>query len=97
MAEEKFCQGCKQSHRCQEVYEHLSNMGGPSVVFKVILAFLVPIVVFVGSLAVFEGLLAGAVESENLQTVAGFVLALVVSGGFVFIIRLVNKGLVKNK
>ena len=97
MAEEKFCQGCKQSHRCQEVYEHLSNMGGPSVAFKVILAFLVPIVVFVGSLAIFEEILAGAIESKDLQTVTGFVLALVVSSCFVFITRMINKGLVKNK
>ena len=97
MAEEKFCQGCKQSHRCQDVYEQISQMGGPSVAFKVILAFLVPIVVFVGSLAVFEEILAGAIESKDLQMVTGFVLALVVSIGFVFIRRSINKGLVKNK
>ena len=97
MAEEKFCQGCKQSHRCQEVYEQISQMGGPSVVFKVILAFLLPIVVFVGSWAVFEEILAVIIESKELQTFTGFVLALLVSSGFVFIIRLINKGLVKNK
>jgi len=97
MADEKFCQGCNQSHRCQEVYEHLSRMGGPSVVSKVILAFLLPIVVFIGSLAVFEEILAGVIQSKELQTVTGLVLALVISSGFVFITRLINKGLVKNK
>lgn len=97
MAEEKFCQGCHQKHRCQEVYEHLSKMGGPSVVFKVILAFLLPILVFIGSLAAFEEILARVIHSKELQTVIGLLLALVVSSAFVFITRVINREFVKNK
>ena len=97
MAEEKFCQGCHQKHRCQEVYEHLSKVEGPSVVLKVILAFLLPILVFIGSLAAFEEILAKVIHSKELQTVIGSVLALVVSSAFVFIIRVINREFVKNK
>lgn len=97
MADEKFCQGCHQKHRCQEVYEHLSKIGGPSVVFKVIFAFLLPIVVFIVSLAAFDEILAGVIQSKELQTIIGLLLALVISSGFVFITRLINRGLFKNK
>lgn len=79
MAEEKFCQGCKQSHRCQEVYEHLSHIQGAGVVFKVILAFLLPIVVFIGCLSVFEVILAEVTTSKGVQTVISFLLALMAS------------------
>jgi len=97
MAEEKFCQGCHHKHRCQEVYEHLSHIQGAGVVFKVILAFFLPIVVFIGCLAVFEEILAKVIQSEELQTIAGLLLALVVSSAFVFITRVITREFVKNK
>ena len=40
MAQEEFCQGCNQRHRCQEVYQRLGSTEGPSVAFKVVVAFL---------------------------------------------------------
>lgn len=97
MAEEKFCQGCHQKHRCQEVYEHLSKIEGTPVVFKAVVAFLLPIVVFIGCLAAFEKILAKVIQSKELQTVIGLLLALVVSSAFVFITRVINRELVKNK
>ena len=97
MAEEKFCRGCHQKHRCQEVYEHLSHIQGAGVVLKVILAFLLPIVVFIVSLAAFEGFLSKVVRSKELQTIAGLLLSLVVSSAFVFITRVINREFVKNK
>ncbi len=97
MADEKFCQGCHQKHRCQEVYEHLSHVRGTGVVFKVIFAFLLPIAVFIVSLAAFEEILAKVTQSKELQTVIGLILALIVSSAFVFISRVINRGLVKNK
>ena len=97
MAEEKFCQGCHQKHRCQEVYEHLSQIEGPGVAFKVVIAFLLPIVVFIGCLATFEGILAEVTNSKGVQTVVGFLLALMVSGICILIIKVINKGLIKNK
>jgi hypothetical protein len=97
MADEKFCQGCHQKHRCQEVYEHLSHVRGTGVVFKVIFAFLLPIVVFIVSLAVFEEILAGVIQSKELQTVIGLTLALMVSSVSVFITRFINRFPVKNK
>lgn len=97
MAEEKFCQGCHQKHRCQEVYEHLSKIEGTPVVFKVVVAFLLPIVVFIGCLAAFEGILAEVTNSKGVQTVVGFLLALMVSSICIFIVKAINRGLIQHK
>ena len=48
----------------------------PSVVFRVVAAFLLPLVVFILSLAVFEGILAGAINSKEMRTAISFLLAL---------------------
>ncbi|MHC4640687.1 MAG: hypothetical protein ACYS32_03515 [Planctomycetota bacterium] len=97
MAEEKFCQGCNQSHRCQEVYEHLSQIKGPGVAFKVVIAFLLPILVFIGCLAAFEVILAEVTNSKGVQTAVGFFLALMVSGICILIVKAINRGLIKHK
>ena len=69
----------------------------PSVVLKVVVAFLMPMVVFIGSLAAFEEILAKFIHSKELQTVIGLLLALVVSSAFVLITRVINREFVKNK
>ena len=57
MDQQNLCQGCIQQNRCQEAYERLGRFQGPSVVRKVLIAFLMPMVVFIVSLAVLEHVL----------------------------------------
>ncbi|MHC4570729.1 MAG: hypothetical protein ACYS0C_01455 [Planctomycetota bacterium] len=76
MFEEKFCEECRQKHGCREVYRHLGKAKGPSVVFKVVVAFLLPLVVFIAALAVSEKILAGIINTAALRTVLSFLLAL---------------------
>ncbi len=57
MDQQNLCQGCIQQNRCQEAYERLGSFQGPSVVRKVLIAFLMPMVVFIVSLAVLEQVL----------------------------------------
>jgi hypothetical protein len=45
------CAGCNQKERCGRIYEKLGKSEGPNVTRPVILAFLLPMVVFIGSLA----------------------------------------------
>jgi len=54
MTSGKFCQDCIQKHDCKRIYEQLGDSQGPSVALKAILAFLLPLMVFIVSLAVFE-------------------------------------------
>jgi uncharacterized membrane protein len=87
----KDCQDCIQKHDCQSIYEQLGESPGPSVVLKAILAFLLPLVVFIVSLAVFERVLAGAINTGRIQTVISFLLALLATFVCVLITRVINK------
>lgn len=76
MAEQDFCHTCDQRHDCQKVYQRLGHADGPSVVVSVFLAFLLPLVVFIASLAISERILAGAVISGAARTAVSLLLAL---------------------
>jgi hypothetical protein len=54
MNQQNLCKGCIQQNRCQEAYERLGRSQEPSVLNAVLIAFLMPMVVFIVSLAVFE-------------------------------------------
>ncbi len=69
----------------------MGGSSGPSVALKAILAFLLPLMVFIVSLAVFERVLAGEIATEQMQTVLSFVLALLVTFVCVLITRVINK------
>jgi len=54
MVKENICQECSQKESCQQAFEKLGNAKGPSVAIKSILAFLLPLVIFIAALAVSE-------------------------------------------
>jgi hypothetical protein len=89
MAQQKFCQDCNQKHDCREAYQQLSNTKGPSVAAGAVVAFLLPILVFIASLAAFEAILA--------RTGLSFLLALFVTSVCILIIKVINRQLSKNK
>jgi hypothetical protein len=93
MAQEKFCQDCDQNHDCQKVYQQLGNIKGPSVVFRVIVAFLLPLVVFIVSLAVFEEIFAEAINTEELRTALSFFIAMLITFVCILIIQAINRQL----
>jgi len=89
MTQQKFCQSCNQKHNCREAYQQLSDTKSPSVAFKAVVAFLLPILVFIASLAAFEVILT--------RTGLSFVLALVVTFVMMSIIKAIHRQLGKNK
>jgi uncharacterized membrane protein len=94
MVEQNFCQDCNQKHDCQKVYQQLGDIKGPSVVIKVLVAFLLPLVVFIVSLAVFarhQFFVKNWCRTEELQTVLSFLMALLVTFVCVLIVRVVNR------
>ncbi len=94
MEQEKFCQDCHLKHECQDVYRRLGCSDCPPVFYKTIAAFLLPMVVFIVSLAVFEKFFAGGSFlhfSQKLQATLGFFIALLVTVVFMLILKLVNK------
>lgn len=94
MAEQKFCQGCIQRHDCQEVYRRLGKAQCSSVVSKTIVAFVMPIVVFIAVLAAFEALLAKS-NAKSFETLISFLLALGVTYICILIVKAINTRLSK--
>ena len=93
MTEQKVCQDCNQKHDCQRIYEQLGGIEGPSVVIKVIVAFLLPLVVFIVSLAAFQEIFGNTISSQRLQTVLSLLPALLVTFICILIVRVINRRL----
>ena len=95
MAQHKLCENCPQAHECQEVYRHLGNVKGPSIAVKVIVAFLLPMLVFVVSLAIFDRIFTGPWGvrnlSQGLQTFLSFVLAVTTTLICIVIVKILEK------
>lgn len=91
MLKQNRCQSCEQKHNCQEIYQQLGKIECPSVIPKVLAAFLLPLVVFIAALAVFEGILAKSINTRELQTALNFLLALLVTCVFTLIIRAIKR------
>ena len=93
MEEQENCQGCCQKDQCREIYRQLGNAEGPSVVCKVVVAFLLPIVVFISVLMVFEEILAGVIISKALRTICGFLSSLTAAYACILIIKVIKRRL----
>ena len=74
----------------------MGDMKGPSVVVKVTLAFLLPLVIFIASLAGFEEVFSRVTDSQAAQTALGLLTALLVASVCVLIagvvVRRLNQG-----
>jgi len=97
MNEKEQCRQCVHSQRCQEIYKKLGGSEGDSVAVKVIVAFLVPILTFIGALLLFEKLLARIVAvGKPASSVIAAVLAALAAFGAILLARTVA-GLTKKQ
>ncbi len=87
MTQSDVCDGCSNAHTCKEVYGRLGAPGGPSVAFKAVVAFLLPMVMFVVALGVFGGLLGGIVAGPY-RTPLALVLALSATAAILWGVRI---------
>lgn len=95
MVEREFCDNCNQKNNCSSIYHQLGNTNGPSVVVKVVIAFLLPLVVFIISLAIFEEIFAKTISIQSLQTFLSMASALLITFSCILITRVINKRLNK--
>lgn len=68
------CDGCQHQDRCEDVYRRLGASDAPPVMGKILLAFVVPMLLFVLVLAGSEWMLSDILRSD-LTPVIGAVLA----------------------
>ncbi len=90
MAQSESCEGCSHAHDCKKVYEQLGCVEGPSIAWTVVLAFLVPIVVFIGALAGFGRLMEGVVGARVQMPLAA-ALALAATAGVMLVVRVLTR------
>ena len=90
MDDQDICQGCGQKNRCEQVYQALGRLKGSSVVKKVIIAFLLPLLVFIAALAISQKIIVEYVDTQHWQTMISFVIALTVTGVCVVSIKCVR-------
>ena len=89
MKKDDYCSGCGQKDTCRQAYEKMGNVDSPNVTVGVLVAFLVPIAVFIGSLAGFQQLFEGWLE-EKTSTLLGFLAALSVTFVTILVIRFIR-------
>ena len=92
-----FCQGCGQKNRCEQVYHTLSGEKGPSVLARVTMAFLVPLLVFIAALGISQKIIVEYVDTQHWQTMISFVIAMAVTGICVVSIKLARGRLHRNQ
>jgi len=96
IGEEQFCERCSQRHDCREIYGKLGNAEGPSLTLTVVVAFLVPILVFIVSLGVLEKVL-GWVTEGALRTAASLSGAVIVTLAWMLTVRAIGRRLAKRR
>lgn len=94
--DDKTCSQCGHKSRCSQLYEKMGHTKGPNVAWKVTTAFLVPILVFIGSLAGATRLLEGKIEGRVL-TLATFSIAAAVTLAVMVFIRAIRRRGSKSK
>ncbi len=81
-----YCSQCPKKDGCKEVYEKLAQSDAPSVLGKVLLAFLLPIVVFVGLLIGLDFWLP-EFEGETLRSLVVFAVSATVTFAVVWLLK----------
>ena len=89
MKSDDNCSQCGHKDGCRLMYEKIGKAKGPNVALKAIVAFLVPIGVFIGALAASQRLLQGQFE-ENVLILVNFLLAVCLTLLVVFVIRAIH-------
>jgi hypothetical protein len=62
--EQQQCQSCGMKDSCKEAYKQLGESNTPNVLTKVVLAFLLPLILFIFSIVAGEKLLAEKLKSK---------------------------------
>lgn len=93
MNKDNICKGCNLKDNCNEANQQVDVSNCPHFILKIIAAFILPMAVFITSLAVFEKLLASENfwnNSEKVQTLISFLMAFLTTVVFMLIVKLIN-------
>ena len=91
----KVCENCGYRHSrencCMDIYQRLGRTKGPSVISKVLLAFVLPLLIFIISLILAGYILSIFKIEDYTKTLSSFLAALAAAVAFVLLIRAFSK------
>ena len=96
MEQQKFCDQCDKRASCRDAFKRLGEIKGKSVVLNVLVAFVLPLVVFIVALIFSQQFLARRVESAGLRTAFALMLSFVASAVCVGICRIIGRRFIKS-
>ncbi len=76
---------------CIDIYQQLGNRKGPPILSQVLLAFVLPVFIFVCGLALMNYVLSFFMSSSGLRTFLVFIFAVVITLIFVQLIRVCTR------
>lgn len=97
MDENEFCSNCPQENDCKTTYELLGKAKGPPVAIRAIVAFLVPIAVFIATLAAFQKLGEKIIENKDGRVALSAFLAICITFACIMILKYTDKRLLHKK
>lgn len=97
MSQQKLCKDCYQKDNCQEIYQHLGNVKGPSVAPQAVIAFLLPLMVFIVTLAAFAVFSDLTKNADHIHILLALLPATSVALAVVLITKAVRRKLDKPK
>jgi hypothetical protein len=91
MPDEDKCEGCQSRDSCKEIYKLIGSGKGPSVTVRVLIAFVMPLAVFIAALIISENILASKLDPEAAITALSLIIAVITSALAVLIVRALLK------
>ncbi len=85
MDHQQNCQGCAQKNSCEDVYQRMGHSKAPPVTRKILVAFVLPMLVFVVCLAGVQHWMGH--EHPKLTMLAGFSISIAVTLLFVWLTK----------
>ena len=91
----KHCQKCGYWHGggrcCIDIYQQLGQTKGPSVIKVVLLAFALPLFIFIAALILVDYILSSFMTESGLRTFYAFAAAVGVTAVFVQLVRIFTR------
>jgi hypothetical protein len=91
MVQPEPCDKCDRKVSCQEAFRRLGDIEGRSMVRSVLTAFVLPLAVFIGVLALAQQLLMKYIDSVGLRAAVALLLAIAASAVCVAVARMIGK------
>ena len=85
------CNTCPQRHSCGDIYRQIGQTKGPSVIIKVFVAFVIPVLVFISALFISDILLGRVPHKGAEKELLSVLIALAVSIICVWVIKLLTR------